>query len=117
MAKRKKQKVTVLNIDGSNATEELDKMKAVQNESQAIGAFIEWLGTKDYVIGRHLSMEEMDEMGLDPDETNIVPVYTSIEKMLAEYFEIDLNKVEKEKMKILDNLRETNERKNNGNNQ
>lgn len=102
MAKRKTKKVAPI------STPELDKMRAVQEQSQAIGSFIEWLSTKDYVIGRHLTMEEVDQLGLDPDETNIIPVYSSIEKILAEYFEIDLNKVEQERTKLLEQIQDAN---------
>lgn len=38
-----------------------------------------------------------------PDE--YLPITKSIEKLLAEYFEIDLNKVESERRKILESLR------------
>lgn len=73
---------------------ELEKMHAVKEKSQAIGEFLEWLiSDKELVIGRW-----------DSDGT-LHPKYVSIENLLAEFFGIDLKKVEKEKRAILDKIR------------
>ncbi len=78
-------------------TPELDKMRAVKDKSQAIGEFIDWLRQDNCDIC------EMDDNG------HYLPIYQSIEKWLAEYFEIDLNKCEEERRAILDAIREQNE--------
>ena len=82
-------------------TPELDKMSIVQDKSQAIGQFIEWLGERD----PQLYLCECAK-----EEEGFFPVYPSIEKLLAEYFEIDLNKVEKERRELLDYVRQQNKK-------
>ena len=64
-------------------TPELDKMQAVHDQSQAIGEFLDWAVAK----GR-------------------VEVTGSVEKLLAEYFKINLDRCEQERQMILKNLRE-----------
>lgn len=61
---------------------EVEKMKRVQAESQAIGRFLDWM------------LEKKRK-----------PTFWNIEQLLAEYYGIDLQKVEKEKMKILEEFR------------
>lgn len=78
-------------------TPELDKMNLIQDKSQEIGRFIEWLGERD----PQLYLCECAK-----EEEGFFPVYPNIEKLLAEYFEIDLNKVEKERCDLLDFLRQ-----------
>lgn len=77
---------------------ECDKMHAVQNESQVIGNFLEWLLQKQGMV----LCSYCDEIGLSPMVVNI-------EELLADYFEIDLNKVEQEKRAILDQQRAEND--------
>jgi len=59
-------------------TPEIDKMHAVKDRSQAIGEFIEWIRSeKEY------------EIAFYPEGSDTLwPVNTSIEKLLAEHFEI-----------------------------
>ena len=71
-------------------TPESDKALAVQKESQAIGAFLEWAFEHGLLRRTHHAR------------------YNSIEVLLAKYFEIDLDKVEKEKRAILDGIRAAN---------
>jgi hypothetical protein len=73
---------------------ECERLKAVSGESQAIGNFIEWLGEERMFIVKYEKVEGYrDEQAL--------PVTKSIEQMLADYFDIDLKKVEKERRAIL----------------
>ena len=95
-------------------TPELDKMSAAQSKSQAIGGFLEWLGEKGMLICRSATKaDERDDEGEHTDVKggDLLPVYKSIEDMLAEYFEIDLKKAEAERRAILDELRRQNEEK------
>ena len=78
---------------------EHNKLRAVQTQSEAIGEFL------DVGLGR---------LGLDLYETRnefgdqlrrAVPSHRSIESILAEWFEIDLNVLEAEKRAMLDALR------------
>jgi hypothetical protein len=73
---------------------ECEKMVAVQDKSQAIGEFIEWL--------QHY--KEYEICHICPEEGEYAPIYFSTEELLAEFFEIDLKKVEKERRKMLKEL-------------
>jgi len=73
-------------------TPELDRLSAISEKSHIIGGFLEWL-CEDHTIC------VWDEPG------EYFPTHKSIEKLLAEYFNIDLKKVEKEKSALLDTLR------------
>lgn len=74
-------------------TPELDKMLAVKDQSQTIGEFLDWLTeVKGYVLA------EYDE------NDRLYPKYSSIETLLAEFFGIDLKKIEEERRAILKSL-------------
>ena len=84
------------------ATPELDKLTTVAETSQKIGEFLDWLQSeKHYIIAEWIKDSESPQ-----------PVYCgshgTIEGLLAEYYEIDLNKVEREKQAILDDFRKRN---------
>ena len=95
------------------ATPETDKMIAVKDKSQAIGEFIEWLGTEGMIIARYATKEDEwadegeERVATGTYEGDLLPVLTSIEKILAQYFGVDLNKAEKEKRAILESLKKT----------
>jgi len=89
------------------ATPETDKMLAVKDKSQAIGEFIDWLGENGMAIVRYATRDDMyDDEGerTETNEGDYLPVHISTEKMLAQYFGIDLNASEKEKRAILESL-------------
>jgi hypothetical protein len=68
---------------------EHEKLKAVKDRSQAIGEFIEWL-------------EESKRMCICyREEGGYWPTGTPINKLLAEHFEIDLDRLEDEKRQML----------------
>ncbi len=72
---------------------ELEKVRAVKDKSQIIGEFLEWLMSKGFTIERDgLSFAE-----------------PSFNRMLAQFFEIDLAKVEEEKRLILERIRKMEE--------
>lgn len=77
-------------------TPELDKLRAVQDESQVLGEFLtEWLPSQ----GIHLMMYvDGDDL---PRMVNRTP-----NTLLAEFFGIDLVKVETERRAVLKYLRE-----------
>jgi hypothetical protein len=74
---------------------EHEKLMLIKNESQIIGEFLEWLRGTNLFIGY------ADEGGLDM-------YYASNEEILAEYFKIDLYKLEQEKNQMLKQLKEKN---------
>lgn len=89
------------------ATPELDKLKRVQNSSQTIGAFLEWLtSTKHLVIAKWEKSINDDDEEVESLEPARFGSYGTIEGLLAEYFSIDLKKVENEKQAILTRFRE-----------
>lgn len=78
-------------------TPEIDKLRAVQSESQAQGNFLEWLFAEKELVLAQYSGEDWDH--------RLWPITRSISDLLAEYHGIDLNKVEKEKLSILEAIR------------
>jgi hypothetical protein len=73
---------------------ECEKLNSVQEKSQPIGEFIDWMQNRGFVISSY------DEDG------NLYPCRISINLFLAQYFEIDLDKVEQERRALLEWLRE-----------
>ena len=75
---------------------EHEKLGKIKDQSQAIGEFLEWLRVeKEYRICIY-----------DPaDYDHYFPVFTSTNDLLAEYFDIDQNKLESEKREMLDFIR------------
>ena len=98
---------------------ELEKLERVKERSQEIGEFLEWLlETKKYRIAKYLTNEEYEgeenvwvDKSLFGDakpikrhtigKNELMPLSIDIEKLLAEYFGIDLTKVEEERREIL----------------
>lgn len=75
-----------------------EKVLAVREQSQAIGEFLEWLGAeKGLHVAQWMTEHEMQ------------PASYSAEKLLAEFFDIDLDKLEAEKRAILEAQRAANE--------
>lgn len=103
------------------ATPECDKMQAAQEKSQAIGDFLGWLQSgvvkqnlpmerSIFLAAYHVDCEDRDGETLPEDEWEIgdtlLPYAYSTERLLAEYFGIDLAKAEQEKRAILKEMRE-----------
>lgn len=80
---------------------ECERMSAVADDSHKLGAFLDWLNEQ----GIHLAKYEDIEGYRDP-----VLVFHGerYEELLARYFDIDLDKVEREKRAMLDVLRKAN---------
>lgn len=98
---------------GELKSPECEKMLAVQTLSNAIGNFMEWLqGERKLTLCREITRKEIEESvdagmedEIDYKAGDLIPDHTGIEALLAEYFDIDLKKVEKEKQAILQHLR------------
>jgi hypothetical protein len=85
---------------------EHDKLAAVQDESQVIGEFIEMAG---YTLCEMRTFTDVDSRGRRYEtQPRLAPVAKSIQQLLADYFEIDLNKIEAEKRAMLNSLRKAN---------
>jgi hypothetical protein len=86
---------------------ECEKMLAVKSKSQPIGEFIEWLrGERGIVLAKWCDKDEDGEDYLDSGYSRLVPVHIRIEDLLAEYFGIDLKRIEQEKRIMLSKLRD-----------
>lgn len=85
---------------------EIDKLRAAKEEAAILSEFLDWLNQdagftlckwRDFV-------SHSDEVG-DYTAEGYYPIQKSYEQLLADYFEIDLQKLEQERQEILDNLR------------
>lgn len=75
---------------------ECEKLAKVAKQSQVLGEFLNWLkGFKEF---------ELAKWNLH-GEDRLVPMHDSTESLLAEFFGIDMDKVEKERQQIIDGLR------------
>jgi hypothetical protein len=102
-------------------TPELDKMKSVKDKSQVIGEFVDiFLAEKGIQLGKPHE-HNSSCCGWDEEENRYNPTggnrcawfngqweecRTSIEKLLAEFFEINLDKCEQERLAVLDYVRQ-----------
>lgn len=93
---------------------EHEKLKAVSDHSQAIGAFLEWLPT----INVHLASQACPHGHEDPttcedskwcrrgeNDLTLWPSHHTVTRLLARYFEVDLDRLEAEKRDMLEALR------------
>ena len=77
---------------------EHEKLEKINDQSQIIGEFLEWLNyEKGYCLCENLGKLE-----------HWHPVSENHEKLLSQYFNIDLNKLEQEKRQMLEKLRKIN---------
>ena len=74
---------------------EHEKLGDVQAESQAIGEFLDMSG---------YTLCEVDDKG-PYSSGSYVPVFKPINEILASYFDIDLDKIEREKRHMLEGCR------------
>jgi hypothetical protein len=98
---------------GESKYPECDKIVAVHGQSQKLGEFLDWLEGKGIHLGRwaptpaELVMNRMTGKRIPiHDEETFVELFISREKLLAEFFGIDLNKVEAERQALLEAIRE-----------
>lgn len=77
---------------------ECEKLAKVSEESNKIGDFLNWLSAYDIVLGGWQGDEFV------PSDFRLSD--SGINKMLAEYFEIDLDKVDNEHRELLKWLQE-----------
>jgi len=77
-------------------TPELEKMRAYAECSQNIGEFIDWLTDEKRVV-----FALWDDDG-DTGERILIPTCLSMNVLLAEFYNLDLDKIEEERRAILD---------------
>lgn len=90
---------------------ELEKVEQIQDKSQPVGEFLEWLTTERGIVlaqyHKHTEkcygIDEFYKCGFNDDL--LYPCRIGIEKLLAEFFHIDLDKVEMERRQLIkDNM-------------
>lgn len=81
-----------------NEYPEHEKLKKVQDKSQAIGEFLDWLQNERHVV---LAKYGDDKYTRD----NLYAVGQSITEWLAEFYEINQTKLETEKRLMLEEMR------------
>lgn len=82
---------------------ECEKLAQVSEKSQELGYFLEWLMQRCVLA----EWDESEEGGTDDI---LYPIHKSIEQILAEYFHIDMDKVNEERAQILKELRSQDEK-------
>lgn len=84
---------------------ECGRLLEVRETSQAIGRFLDWLTEEKKIVlakraGEVYSTKELFDECIRGDDLVHIAVFP--EKLLAEYFKIDLKKVEEERRGLLD---------------
>ena len=101
---------------------EHEKLQAVKDKSQAIGEFLEWLSSvkqirfakwlKDFRDPTLKEIKEAKQQGFKTPKRVEWDVFVQqqmeIKKWLAEFYEIDTNKLETEKRAMLEEIRKAN---------
>jgi hypothetical protein len=77
---------------------EHEKLHKIKDKSQAIGEFMEWLESQGVHLARYNASGEY-----------LWPAPLNIQNRLAEFFGIDRDKIEEEKLAMLDLQRKLNE--------
>ncbi len=85
---------------------ELEKMRQSQNASHVLTAFIDWMYENGYAVCRWQDLtRHSDEIG-DLSPEGWFPKHNSHEQLLADFFDIDMKKVEEERRVLLESIRE-----------
>lgn len=84
---------------------ECEKMAAVKDEFQVIGEFLEWLQHDRQIQVKLCVLNSATDKSTDY-YTKLVPYRIEMEQLLAEFFGIDLDKVEQEKRWMFKEIRE-----------
>ncbi len=77
---------------------EHDKLREISDKSQIIGEFLDWMSYEKHIVRARWGEDE------DGDDVLLVD-NESIEGLLAEFFGIDRDKIEAEKLAMLETLR------------
>ena len=77
---------------------ELAKAAHVAEETQIIGDFMDWLESQKCIV--------LAEPSHDYGSDQLMPTWKSADQLLAEYFGVDLKKLEEEKVAILKEIEE-----------
>lgn len=92
------------------------RLRALKGDNQKIGDFLTWLGEQGVILCKNEqepdfeAIQDQEEQARarrqwDRRDPELQPWYQPTEKILALYFEIDMDKLEREKVAMLDELR------------
>jgi len=94
---------------------EHQKLKLIQEKSQTIGEFIEWLQSIKGIRFAELTKETVKhedifgrKLSAETEIDVFVQLNINIEQILAEFFDINLDKIEQEKCAMLEEFRRLN---------
>jgi hypothetical protein len=76
---------------------EHEKLAKVKDLSQQLGAFIEWAEGQGIVFAKWGKDED--------DEDQLFPEHRPINQWLADFYDVDLNKIDDEKRQMLEEIR------------
>jgi hypothetical protein len=76
---------------------EHNKLKAIREKSQAVGEFLDWLPEEGITL-----------CSFSDENEHYYPCQLTIQQLLAKYFQIDLEVLEKEKQHMLEEIRAQN---------
>lgn len=82
---------------------EHEKLTAIQDKSQLLGEFLEWARSNDYDFCHRTIQEE----GTPWERVEYRPSHKAVDKILAEFYEIDLKVLEEEKRQMLAAIRQS----------
>lgn len=83
-------------MEKSKKYPEHEKLQCIKDKSEICGSFLDWLQNER---NPRIQLCEFNENGEE------FPCYKRIDQLLAEYFEIDLQKLEKEKLQMIEELK------------
>lgn len=89
-----------------SATPELDRQLEIihSGQAQTVQDFIDWLSEQKYVLARYVPEDERtDDDGIYGEQP--VAVFIQPEQLMANFFGIDLNKIDQERRALLEALR------------
>lgn len=80
---------------------EHEKLAKIADKSQTMGEWVEWLQGKGYVLAEYGTGEPGD----DRSPHRLYAVHSNPSELLAEFFDIDRDKIEAEKRQMLEEMR------------
>lgn len=83
---------------------EHQKLKAISHDSNAIGAFLDWLPQAGIALHDLNAPKQMEQWEMRTLSDEFYPVRKSIQDILAEYFKIDQKLIDQEKQAMMDSL-------------
>ena len=94
-----------MTVPANNPTSELDKQwKVIESgEADTLTRFFDWLLERGYTIG---SWESVESLNFDSSYDEFQPLRIQPEQLFADFFGIDLDRIEVERRALLDALRE-----------